>query len=79
MPSSWPTDLPGIVSRLSGELPDLLESRKRGKWGRYSLIRGGEEVKIEDFTDIISSERICFYPFILNLPFLSGEQGFLEL
>ncbi|HPT63879.1 MAG TPA: anthranilate synthase component I family protein [Candidatus Atribacteria bacterium] len=74
-----------LVDKFRGETPlILLESAERGeKWGRYSfLIRGGEEVKIEDFTNIISLLEREFASYSVypepSLPFLGGAVGFLS-
>ena len=74
-----------LVDKFRGETPlILLESAERGeKWGRYSfLIWGGEEIKIEDFTDIISLLEREFPSYSVypepSLPFLGGAVGFLS-
>ncbi|MDI3542749.1 MAG: anthranilate synthase component [Candidatus Atribacteria bacterium] len=74
-----------LVDKFRMETPlILLESAERGeKWGRYSfLIWGGEEIKIEDFTDIISLLEREFPSYSVypepSLPFIGGAVGFLS-
>ncbi len=74
-----------LVDKFGEETPlVLLESAERGeKWGRYSfLIWGGEEVKVEEFADVISLLEEKFPSYSVypepSLPFLGGAVGFLS-